>query len=109
MVGVDRALLSVTVNASVASAPSSTSASATESTAGPAVLTESPPASLRPSAVHTPGAVSHALVPLTRTVTSPRPAGRIRRVQPLFFPGLSRLAFSMRPPVTAKSPFWTVR
>ena len=57
MVAVKRALLNVTTKSSVASAPSSTSASATESATGPAMTTWSPPASLRPSGVHTPEAV----------------------------------------------------
>ena len=73
------------------------------------MTTWSPPASFRPSAVHTPGAVSHALVPLTRTLTSPRPVGSMRTFQPLLFPATSRFAFSMLPPVTLKSPLWTVR
>ena len=33
----------------------------------------------------------------------------MRNVQPLFRPAFNRLAFSMLPPVTLKSPFWTVR
>ena len=33
----------------------------------------------------------------------------MRTLQPLFFPAASRLAFSMLPPVTEKSPLWTVR
>ena len=64
---------------------------------------------LRPSGVHTPGAVSHELVGFTRTVTSPKPDGSMCSVQPLFCPGFSRLAFSMLAPVTSNSPFWIVR
>ena len=81
---VDRLML--TANSSVAPSASSTSASATPSAAGPRTVTESPPASIRPSVVHTPGMPAQSVVARTVSVTSLKPDGSTRKPQPWLVP-----------------------
>ena len=76
--------------------PSSPCASATESVTGPRTVVDSPPASIRPAASHTPGNPLHEVVAFSLSVTSATPPGTPSPLAPIGRGiGLDRVSVSM--------------
>ena len=103
------ARLKLTAKSSTAPEASSTSASATASVGGPPMVAWSPPPSIRPSGVQTPGVPAQSVVARSVSVTSPKPEGVTRSPQPVSLPRWRRHARATVAPVTSKSPLCTVR